>query len=224
MRLLADMRRKEEEERNRRSSKKSGGGCCSSVFFFLIAIVVLNHFCGPSDSSDSSDDKDYAAAIERARNELPPSKARMRDYPQSSLQDISSDAPSEGDEEESRPQRMRCDKTNSIHILNLQMSPSNDEGGMNVRMLLKNTSGKVIVKFHCLFAFLDGSGNSLYDEYSGRKIVSCVYEEPLEPGNTYRVDWEDIFSNGAAEHVVLHRITLYFEDGSYLVINHTDAL
>ena len=222
MRLLADMRRKEEEERNRRSSKKSGGGCCSSIFFFVIAIAVLSHLGGSSDSSDTSDDKDYAAAIERARNELP--QSTVRDFNQIPPKDKPRDAPSAEDDEELRPQRVRCNKTNSIHIMSLQMLNPNDDGGIDVGMVVKNTSGKTISRFKCLFAFYDNSGEMLTDEYSDKRMASCVYTTPLAPNDIDMDKWVNVFTNEAAERAVLRQITLYYEDGSYLEINDTSGL
>lgn len=37
-------------------------------------------------------------------------------------------------------------------------------------------------------------------------------------------DEENVFTSEAAENVVLRQITLYFEDGTYLVINDTNRL
>lgn len=221
MRLLADMRRKEEEERNRRSNKKSGGGCCSSIFFFVIAIAVLNHLSGPSDSTD---DNDKASTTELASDELLQNKVRAGDYPQSSLQEIPRDAPSDKDEEESRLQRVRCNKTNSIHIMSLQMLNPNDDGGIDVGMVVKNTSGKTISKFKCLFAFYDDSGEMLTDEYSAKRMVSCVYTTPLAPNDIDMDKWVNVFTNESAERAVLRQITLYYEDGSCLEINDTSGL
>ena len=219
MLLLAQMRR-EEEERNRRSKKKkSSGGCCSSIFFFLIAIVVLNRLSGSSDSDDNND-----------QNEVPTTEMVSDVLPRHAIQDEqhrlrSNELPNTPtNEEKPIPQRVRCDKSNSIHILNLQMLNPNDEGGIDVGMVMKNTSGKTISKFKCLFTFFDNSGEILTDEYSDKRMASCIYTNPLAPGDMDITKWVNVFTNEAASRVVLRQITLYYEDGSYLEINDTSGL
>lgn len=221
MMLLSKMQR-EEEERNRSSrKKKSGGGCCSTIFLFLIAIVVLNRLSGASDSDDSSDQTN-APTTEMVSDVLP--RHVIQDEQHRLRSNEPQNVPSSADEEEATPQRVRCDKTNSIHILNLQMLNPNDEGGIDVGMVMKNTSNKTIVKFKCLFTFCDNSGGLLADEYSEKRIVSCIYTNSLAPGDMDMDKWVNVFTNESAVRVVLRQITLYYDDGSYLEINDTSGL
>ena len=196
----AEKQKKEQEamaQQKKKDDEATGLGCGC---FILIICLVVGYFafqkCG------SNQDKPQKENVENVEN-----------------------TETEEDTEESEnTEKVKYDKTNSVEITNLNISPAGDDGGVSVYMEIKNTSDKTIKYFIWEGMLINRVGDPVKCAKTGDVIKRGTIMGPLEPGESVENHWTNLWYTRLANNIAISKIQIIYMDGSSIVINNPKDL
>ncbi len=125
---------------------------------------------------------------------------------------------------EEKVEDVKYDKTNSVEITDLTISPSGADGGVSVNMEIKNTSDKTIKYFTWEGMLLNRVGDPVKCAKTGDIIKRGIIIGPVEPGKSTESHWTNLWYTRLANNIGISKIQIDYMDGSRIVINNPKDL